>query len=284
MDTRTLVELGERVGLSGEELKEWMSEEEKRQRDERALERDAAKERDLLAVEREKIAAERASSERARAEAEERSLQLLSRKTRRCVMHGSALFVETAGRQRVRTFFARNTLKLVASTGRAKLQGFDKAAFPPFFRRFPHICRNHPRESEMPPKGRSALSPAVSDEPVVEVPSESSSPTKDWYRQKVEQSADEVLQLKKKVKTLQQSKRRLSKRCDASQNLIKELKEKNLLSEKGLEVFEASFSPEIQQLLARAHEKTNKMYPPRVTCIRTNTALLLRCSVRVCTV
>ncbi|KAL1485379.1 hypothetical protein MTO96_047330 [Rhipicephalus appendiculatus] len=76
MDTRTLVELGERVGLSGEVLKEWMSEEEKRQRDERALERDAAKERDLLAVEREKIAAERASSERARAEAEERSLQL----------------------------------------------------------------------------------------------------------------------------------------------------------------------------------------------------------------
>lgn len=76
MDTRTLVELGERVGLSGAELKEWMAEEEKRQRDERASEREAAKERDLLAVEREKIAAERASAERARAEAEERSLQL----------------------------------------------------------------------------------------------------------------------------------------------------------------------------------------------------------------
>ncbi|KAL1443693.1 hypothetical protein MTO96_045878, partial [Rhipicephalus appendiculatus] len=76
MDTRTLVELGERVGLSEEEMKDWMSEQEKRQRDERALEREAAKERDLLAVERERIAAERASSERARAEAEEHSLQL----------------------------------------------------------------------------------------------------------------------------------------------------------------------------------------------------------------
>lgn len=114
------------------------------------------------------------------------------------------------------------------------------------------------------PKCRSALSPAVSAEPVVEMLSEPSSPTKEWYRQKVEKSAEEVLQLKKKVKTLQQSKRRLSKRCDASENLKKELKEKNLLSEKGLEVFEASFSPEIQQLLTRAHEKTNKMYPPEL--------------------
>ncbi|KAL1426929.1 hypothetical protein MTO96_017883 [Rhipicephalus appendiculatus] len=76
MDTRTLVELGERVGLLGEELKGWMSEEEKRQRDEKAFEREAAKEPDLLAVERERIAAEQVSSERARAEANERSLQL----------------------------------------------------------------------------------------------------------------------------------------------------------------------------------------------------------------
>lgn len=72
-----LVQLGERA-LSGAELKEWMTEEEKRQRAERASECEAAK-CNLLAVEREKIAAERASSERARAEAEERSLQLCIR-------------------------------------------------------------------------------------------------------------------------------------------------------------------------------------------------------------
>ncbi|KAH7985097.1 hypothetical protein HPB51_026880 [Rhipicephalus microplus] len=114
------------------------------------------------------------------------------------------------------------------------------------------------------PKCRTALSPVVSAEAAVEMPSEPSSPAKDWYRSKAEESAQEVLQLKKKVKTLQQSKRRLSKRCDASENLIKELKERKLLSEKGLEVFEATFSPEIQQLLVRAHEKTNKMYPPEL--------------------
>ncbi|KAH7981705.1 hypothetical protein HPB52_000730 [Rhipicephalus sanguineus] len=66
----------------------------------------------------------------------------VSLKTRRCVTHGSALFVETAGRLRMRTFFARSILKLVASIGRAKLQGFDRAAFPQFFQRFPRICRN----------------------------------------------------------------------------------------------------------------------------------------------
>ncbi|KAL3172413.1 hypothetical protein MRX96_043328 [Rhipicephalus microplus] len=114
------------------------------------------------------------------------------------------------------------------------------------------------------PKCRTALSPVVSAEAAVEMPSEPSSPAKDWYRSKAEESAQEVLQLKKKVKTLQQSKRRLSRRCDASENLIKELKERKLLSEKGLEVFEATFSPEIQQLLVRAHEKTNKMYPPEL--------------------
>ncbi|KAL3221091.1 hypothetical protein MRX96_029648 [Rhipicephalus microplus] len=114
------------------------------------------------------------------------------------------------------------------------------------------------------PKCRTALSPVVSAEAAVEMPSEPSSPAKDWYRSKAEKSAQEVLQLKKKVKTLQQSKRRLSKRCDASENLIKELKERKLLSEKGLEVFEATLSPEIQQLLVRSHEKTNKMYPPEL--------------------
>ncbi|KAH7964307.1 hypothetical protein HPB51_027453 [Rhipicephalus microplus] len=126
-----------------------------------------------------------------------------------------------------------------------------------------HLQKPAKRKREAP-KCRTALSPVVSAEAAVEMPSEPSSPAKDWYRSKAEESAQEVLQLKKKVKTLQQSKRRLSKRCDASENLIKELKERKLLSEKDLEVFEATFSPEIQQLLVRAHEKTNKMYPPEL--------------------
>lgn len=115
------------------------------------------------------------------------------------------------------------------------------------------------------------------EEPVLDGAAEASplqtSPTKEWYKQKVHESANEVQQLKKKVKTLQQKKRRLSKRIDASQDLIEQLKEQNLLSEKGLEVFQASFSPDIQQLLKRTHEKTNK-YPPRIKSICTDASLL----------
>ncbi|KAH7970444.1 hypothetical protein HPB49_006882 [Dermacentor silvarum] len=97
-----------------------------------------------------------------------------------------------------------------------------------------------------------------------EVCSLQSSPTKEWYRQKAEETASEVHQPKKKVKTLQQSKRRLSKHIDASHAFVDQLKEQNPLSEKGLEVFQASFSSDIQQLLERVHEKTNKQYPPKL--------------------
>ncbi|KAH8018711.1 hypothetical protein HPB51_010543 [Rhipicephalus microplus] len=137
-------------------------------------------------------------------------------------------------------------------------------SIPTIFPAFPAHLQKPAKRKREAPKCRTALSPVVSAEAAVEMPSEPSSPAKDWYRSKAEESAQEVLQLKKKVKTLQQSKRRLSKRCDASENLIKELKERKLLSEKGLEVFEATISPEIQQLLVRAHEKTNKMYPPEL--------------------
>ncbi|XP_075724723.1 THAP domain-containing protein 2-like [Rhipicephalus microplus] len=137
-------------------------------------------------------------------------------------------------------------------------------SIPTIFPAFPAHLQKPAKRKREAPKCRTALSPLVSAEAAVEMSSEPSSPAKDWYRSKAEESAQEVLQLKKKVKTLQQSKRRLSKRCDASENLIKELKERKLLSENGLEVFEATFSPEIQQLLVRAHEKTNKMYPPEL--------------------
>ncbi|KAH8019296.1 hypothetical protein HPB51_018808 [Rhipicephalus microplus] len=137
-------------------------------------------------------------------------------------------------------------------------------SIPTIFPAFPAHLQKPAKRKREAPKCRTALSPVVSAEAAVEMTSEPSSPVMDWYRSKAEESAQEVLQLKKKVKTLQQSKRRLSKWCDASENLIKELKERKLLSEKGLEVFEATFSPEIQQLLVRAHEKTNKMYPPEL--------------------
>ncbi|KAH8031866.1 hypothetical protein HPB51_021055 [Rhipicephalus microplus] len=104
------------------------------------------------------------------------------------------------------------------------------------FPAFPAHLQKPAKRKREAPKCRTALSPVVSAEAAVEMPSEPSSPAKDWYRSKAEESAQEVLQLKKKVKILQQSKRRLSKRCDASENLIKELKERKLLSEKGLEV------------------------------------------------
>nr|XP_037279847.1 THAP domain-containing protein 2-like [Rhipicephalus microplus] len=146
-------------------------------------------------------------------------------------------------------------------------------SIPTIFPAFPAHLQKPAKRKREAPKCRTALSPVVSAEAAVEMPSEPSSPAKDWYRSKAEESAQEVLQLKKKVKTLQQSKRRLSKWCDASENLIKELKERKLLSEKGLEVFEATFSPEIQQLLVRAHEKTNKMYPPELRAF----ALTLHC-------
>ncbi|KAH8034327.1 hypothetical protein HPB51_023320 [Rhipicephalus microplus] len=120
------------------------------------------------------------------------------------------------------------------------------------------------KRKRAPPKSREMPSP---QEPVLDEAAEVSplqtSPPKEWYKQKVHESAKEVQQLKNKVKTLQQKKRRLSKRIDASQDLIEQLKEQNLLSEKGLEVFQASFSPDIQQLLKRTHEKTNK-YPPEL--------------------
>lgn len=66
------------------------------------------------------------------------------------------------------------------------------------------------------------------------------------------------------MKTLQQTKRRLTKRYDASKELLNELKNKQLLSEKGLEVFASTFSPDIHQLLCRSAENGKKQYPPEL--------------------
>ncbi|KAL1430174.1 hypothetical protein MTO96_015341 [Rhipicephalus appendiculatus] len=87
------------------------------------------------------------------------------------------------------------------------------------------------------------------------------SPPKAFYQQKLRDAEKDIEQLKKKVKTLQQTKRRLSKRCDASRELVKELTDRGLLSEKGLEFFEATFSSDFLQLLSRATKKGSVQYP-----------------------
>nr|XP_037273256.1 THAP domain-containing protein 2-like [Rhipicephalus microplus] len=128
-------------------------------------------------------------------------------------------------------------------------------SIPTKFAAFPAHLQKPEKRKRAPPKSREMPSP---QEPVLDEAAEVSplqtSPPKEWYKQKVHESAKEVQQLKKKVKTSHQKKRRLSKRIDASQDLIEQLKEQNLLSEKGLEVFQASFSPDIQQLLKRRRD------------------------------
>ncbi|KAH9368018.1 hypothetical protein HPB48_021679 [Haemaphysalis longicornis] len=90
MDTRELIAMGERLGLSGEELRQWVQAEQKHLRDERALDREekareqkAMSERaehERVKAEQERVKAEqervKAEQERARAEVEERNLQL----------------------------------------------------------------------------------------------------------------------------------------------------------------------------------------------------------------
>lgn len=113
----------------------------------------------------------------------------------------------------------------------------------------------------------SAESPSLAELPSSAEPPSSAglpSPTKEWYRKKAKKSTEKLKRLQRKIKTLQQSKRRLVKRCDASQHLVEELNDRKLLSEKGLEVFKASFLPEIQELLTRAHDKTNVKFPPQL--------------------
>ncbi|KAL3217733.1 hypothetical protein MRX96_050946 [Rhipicephalus microplus] len=68
------------------------------------------------------------------------------------------------------------------------------------------------------------------------------SPTKQFYKDKVLSSQEEITQLKKKVKTLQQTKRRLVKRNESAQEIIKEIREQKLLSEEGSHVFSSVFS------------------------------------------
>ncbi|KAL3199572.1 hypothetical protein MRX96_001334 [Rhipicephalus microplus] len=90
------------------------------------------------------------------------------------------------------------------------------------------------------------------------------SPTKQFYKDKVLSSQEEITQLKKKVKTLQQTKRRLVKRNESAQEIIKEIREQKLLSEEGSHVFSSVFSDDIQQLLCRVGNEQKCKYPPEL--------------------
>ncbi|KAL3261294.1 hypothetical protein MRX96_046167 [Rhipicephalus microplus] len=90
------------------------------------------------------------------------------------------------------------------------------------------------------------------------------SPTKQFYKDKVLSSQEEITQLKNKVKTLQQTKRRLVKRNETAQEIIKEIREQKLLSEEGSHVFSSVFSDDIQQLLCRVGNEQKGKYPPEL--------------------
>ncbi|XP_077555575.1 THAP domain-containing protein 1-like [Haemaphysalis longicornis] len=135
---------------------------------------------------------------------------------------------------------------------------------PTLFPAFPAHLQQPQKRKREPPRPRTVAPLDNCAEPEVEEDPEPASPTQVFYKQKAAESEDQVQQLKKKVKTLQQTRRRLTKRYDASKELLKELKGKQLLSEKGLEVFESTFSPDIHQLLCRSVEKEKIQYPPEL--------------------
>ncbi|XP_077552683.1 THAP domain-containing protein 1-like [Haemaphysalis longicornis] len=135
---------------------------------------------------------------------------------------------------------------------------------PTLFPALPAHLQQPQKRKREPPRPRTVAPLDNCDEPGLEADPEPASPTKEFYKQKAAESGDQVQQLKKKVKTLQQTRRRLTKRYDASKELLKELKDKQLLSEKGLEVFESTFSPDIHQLLCRSVKKEKIQYPPEL--------------------
>ncbi|XP_075733055.1 THAP domain-containing protein 1-like [Rhipicephalus microplus] len=122
-------------------------------------------------------------------------------------------------------------------------------AFPPHLQKPVKRKRPDPKSRDFPaPSGPecSGLCDLPGDETFPE-----DSPTKQFYKDKVLSSQEEITQLKKKVKTLQQTKRRLVKRNESAQEIIKEIREQKLLSEEGSHVFSSVFSDDIQQLLCR---------------------------------
>ncbi|XP_075746106.1 THAP domain-containing protein 1-like [Rhipicephalus microplus] len=135
-------------------------------------------------------------------------------------------------------------------------------AFPPHLQKPVKQKRPDPKSRDFPaPPGPECS--GLCDLPGAENFPEDS-PTKQFYKDKVLSSQEEITQLKKKVKTLQQTKRRLAKRKETAQEIIKEMREQKLLSEEGSHLFSSVFSDDIQQLLCRVGNEQKGKYPPEL--------------------
>lgn len=88
------------------------------------------------------------------------------------------------------------------------------------------------------------------------------SPSKEWYKNRMHAVEEEKMNLKKKVKVLQQCKHRLQARNETAIEVIETIKERKLLSEEGDQVFSSTFSTDIQQLLSRATAEKKGKFPP----------------------
>ncbi|KAH8041732.1 hypothetical protein HPB51_017552 [Rhipicephalus microplus] len=183
---------------------------------------------------------------------------------------GSGQFTVKGGALRMETACALYISVLSALTALGKRRDCGWEVCPRRFQLFRLICRNLWVKRKRPdPKSRDFPAPpgpecsGLCDLPGAENFSEDS-PTKQFYKDKVLYSQEEITQLKKKVKTLQQTKRRLVKRNENAQEIIKEIQEQKLLSEEGSHVFSSVFSDDIQQLLCRVGNEQKGKYPPEL--------------------
>lgn len=135
---------------------------------------------------------------------------------------------------------------------------------PTVFDAFPKHLQKPLKRKRPPPRPRSAPADRGDEVDTVFEDVAVASPTKQQYKDMLHVSQEEVTQLKKKIKILQQSKRRLTKKNKTAQEIIRDIKDQKLMSEEGMEVFTASFSPDIQQLLNRAAKDQKGTYPPEL--------------------
>lgn len=125
------------------------------------------------------------------------------------------------------------------------------------------MCLFQVKRKRPAPKPRGC-SPAQQQEALNTEDHVTVSPSKQWYKTKLQETEDERLHLKKKIKTLQQSKRRLTQKKITAEEIIRGIEEQKLLSEEGSKMFDAAFSPDIQQLLHRARTESGGKYPPEL--------------------
>ncbi|XP_077533851.1 THAP domain-containing protein 1-like [Haemaphysalis longicornis] len=119
-------------------------------------------------------------------------------------------------------------------------------SLPTVFPEFPKHLQKPVKRKRPPPTPRDPPATGCIEVVCAEQEGEdgaTASPTKEHYKKLLHASTQKVTHLQKKVKILQQNKRRLSRRNEVAEEIMKKLKEKKLLSEEGVEVLEATFSP-----------------------------------------